>query len=69
MQRLHESHNLTSILATHNLSLARRTDRALLLEHGKLSPAAEIFGEAAYRTAASTRSGVKSPDGHGVTRV
>jgi len=69
MQRLHESHNLTSILATHNLSLARRANRALLLERGKLSPATEIFAEAAYRTAASTRSGVKSPDGHGVTRV
>jgi len=39
MQRLHRSHQLTSILATHNLSLARRTERALLLEHGKLAPA------------------------------
>src|SRR6202451_4022987 len=37
MQRLHKSHNLTSILATHNLSLARRTDRVLILEHGKLA--------------------------------
>ena len=36
MQRLHSSHHLTSILATHNLSLARRTDRVLALEHGKL---------------------------------
>jgi ABC-type bacteriocin/lantibiotic exporter with double-glycine peptidase domain len=69
MQRLHESHNLTSILATHNLSLARRANRALLLERGRLSPAMEIFAEAAYRTAAYTRSGVKSLDGHGVTRV
>ena len=34
MQRLHRSHQLTSILATHNLSLARRTDRVLRLEHG-----------------------------------
>jgi len=37
MQRLHGSHHLTSILATHNLSLARRTDRVLILEHGKLA--------------------------------
>jgi ABC-type methionine transport system ATPase subunit len=39
MQRLHRSHQLTSILATHNLSLARRTDRVLTLEHGKLCSA------------------------------
>ena len=39
MHRLHQSHRLTSILATHNLSLARRADRALILEHGKLAPA------------------------------
>src|SRR5271155_64277 len=39
MYRLHQSHQLTSILATHNLSLARRADRALILEHGKLTPA------------------------------
>ena len=37
MQRLHRSHHLTSILATHNLALARRTDRLLALEHGKLT--------------------------------
>ena len=36
MQRLHRSHHLTSILATHNLSLARRADRVLRLEHGLL---------------------------------
>ncbi len=41
MQRLHRSHQLTSILATHNLSLARRADRLLCLEHGKLAPAGE----------------------------
>jgi lipoprotein-releasing system ATP-binding protein len=39
MQRLHRSHQLTSILATHNLSLARRTDRVLKLEHGQLCSA------------------------------
>jgi lipoprotein-releasing system ATP-binding protein len=36
MQRLHRSHRLTSILATHNLSLAQRADRVLALEHGLL---------------------------------
>ena len=41
MQRLHRSHQLTSIFATHNLSLARRADRVLNLEHGKLAPAGE----------------------------
>jgi lipoprotein-releasing system ATP-binding protein len=41
MQRLHRSHQLTSIFATHNLSLARRADRVLSLEHGKLAPAGE----------------------------
>ena len=38
MQRLHRSHHLSSILATHNLSLARRADRVLRLEHGLLVP-------------------------------
>jgi lipoprotein-releasing system ATP-binding protein len=42
MTRLHRSHHLTSILATHNLSLARRTDRILVLDHGKLVPAANV---------------------------
>jgi lipoprotein-releasing system ATP-binding protein len=41
MQRLHRTHQLTSIFATHNLSLARRADRLLCLEHGKLAPAEE----------------------------
>ena len=41
MQRLHRIHRLTSILATHNLALARRADRVLGLEHGRLVPRAE----------------------------
>jgi lipoprotein-releasing system ATP-binding protein len=41
MQRLHRSHQLTSIFATHNLSLARRADRILQLERGKLASAGE----------------------------
>jgi lipoprotein-releasing system ATP-binding protein len=38
MQRLHQEHRLTSILATHNTVLAGRADLVLLLEHGKLQP-------------------------------
>lgn len=37
MQRLHRTRQLTSLLATHNLSLARRCDRILDLEHGLVS--------------------------------
>jgi len=57
--RLHRSHHLTSVLATHNLSLARRTDRVLALEHGKLTPRAEMV------TAPSTgpETGARSPGG------
>jgi lipoprotein-releasing system ATP-binding protein len=42
MQRLHTSHRLTSVLATHNLSLAGRADRVLKFEHGKLLQATEV---------------------------
>ncbi len=38
LERLHRSHRLTSIVATHNVALARRADRMLALEHGKLAP-------------------------------
>ncbi len=41
MQRLHRTHRLTSILATHNIALAWRCDRVLGLEHGVLKPLAE----------------------------
>jgi lipoprotein-releasing system ATP-binding protein len=51
MQRLHGSHHLTSILATHNLSLARRTDRVLVLEHGKLTPAGDSLAGSATAVA------------------
>ena len=36
IQQMHRAHHLTSILATHNLSMARRCDRVLRLHHGKL---------------------------------
>jgi lipoprotein-releasing system ATP-binding protein len=44
MQGLHRSQQLTSILATHNLSLARRCDRILALEHGLVSERAPAPG-------------------------
>lgn len=36
LERLHRVHKLTSLIATHNLSLAARCDRILGLEHGVL---------------------------------
>lgn len=36
LERLHGSHRLTSVLATHNLELAQRADRTLRLENGRL---------------------------------
>jgi ABC-type lipoprotein export system ATPase subunit len=38
IERLHRTHQLTSILATHNPVLAKRCDRILRLEHGLLRP-------------------------------
>jgi lipoprotein-releasing system ATP-binding protein len=38
MQRLHRTHRLTSLIATHNSGLSRRCDRVLGLEHGHLVP-------------------------------
>ena len=37
---LHKTHQLTSVLVTHNLSFARRCDRVLSLEKGGLAPEA-----------------------------
>jgi lipoprotein-releasing system ATP-binding protein len=36
LERLHRTHQLTSLIATHNLALAARCDRVLELEHGVL---------------------------------
>jgi ABC-type lipoprotein export system ATPase subunit len=47
MQRLHASHHLTSVLATHNLLLAKRTGRVLLMERGKLTPATNVHADSA----------------------
>ncbi len=46
MRRLHRTHRLTSILATHNAALAWRCDRVLGLEHGVLRPRTERLKEA-----------------------
>jgi lipoprotein-releasing system ATP-binding protein len=68
MQRLHQSHHLTTILATHNLSLARRTDRVLVLEHGKLRPAGDLLAGSA--TAVALPMGPDQDPGRAqVTRV
>jgi len=36
LERLHRAHQLTSLIATHNLALAARCDRVVGLEHGVL---------------------------------
>jgi lipoprotein-releasing system ATP-binding protein len=36
LERMHRTHKLTSLIATHNLALAARCDRILVLEHGVL---------------------------------
>ena len=61
IERLHRSHHLTSILATHNFSLARRTDRVLVLELGKLAPGAEVPAGAAVHAGRAESSGVRAP--------
>jgi len=68
MQRLHQSHHLTSIIATHNLNLARRTDRVFQLEHGKLTVRNEVLAETAAEAGQIAGAGAKTP-GERVTRV
>jgi len=63
MQRLHRSHHLTSILATHNYSLAKRADRVLALEHGLLtSDDATLARRSAERSAGMEP---QAPEGRG----
>ncbi len=48
LEEVHRSNNLTSIYVTHNLSFAKRADRILRLERGRL---ADPSGEAVFETA------------------
>jgi len=68
MQRLHASYHLTSILATHNLSLARRADRILVLEGGKLAPGTKTLAGASGSLGQPAGAGANAP-GATVTRV
>ena len=65
MQRLHQSHHLTSIVATHNLSLAQRTDRILQLEQGKLTPVKEVLAGTAAFLAREASAGATTPGERG----
>lgn len=51
MQRLHRSHHLTSVFATHNLALARRADRLLVLGRGRLAPSGGPAADPAFGAA------------------
>jgi lipoprotein-releasing system ATP-binding protein len=64
-RRLHDSHHLTTILATHNQSLARRADRLFVLEYGHLEPffPARVGGEA--NSALPVGAGTDSPGERG----
>jgi len=59
MQQLHRAHRLTSILATHNLGLARRCDRVLALEHGSLVPAEGLAFSSGHGTPDSSGRNTK----------
>ena len=69
MQKLHNAHQLTSILATHNLSLARRTDRMFSLQHGKLASGTETPAEMAAWMAPAAGGRQNTERDNGVTRV
>lgn len=65
IERLHRTHHLTTILATHNLLLARRADRVLALHHGKLAPAAEKLADDVPVVGESGGAGQDAPGGLG----
>ena len=60
MRRLHLAHRLTSILATHNLSLAQRANRVLHLEHGKLARTEEASAPRSYFGAKAAEAGANA---------
>jgi lipoprotein-releasing system ATP-binding protein len=65
MRRLHLAHRLTSILATHNLSLAQRATRVLHLEHGKLVRVEEAAASRSQASAQSAEAGADAPGERG----
>jgi lipoprotein-releasing system ATP-binding protein len=60
MAQFHKSNRLTTILATHNLALARRADRVMALEHGFLVPAEVAAGSG--QIAGSSEAGRREQD-------
>jgi lipoprotein-releasing system ATP-binding protein len=50
LERLHRTHGLTSLIATHNLALAERCDRILGLENGVLRTRKGLSGSQPVRT-------------------
>src|SRR5580658_4513586 len=65
IERLHRTHHLTSIIATHNLGLAWRTDRVLQLENGRLTPAKEAFAGTAPFAERTADAGAMTPGERG----
>jgi lipoprotein-releasing system ATP-binding protein len=65
MQKLHKTHQLTSILATHNLNLARRADRVLILEHGELASGTEALAGSAVSLPWTAGAGATTPGERG----
>src|SRR6202795_1140491 len=65
MRRLHLTHRLTSILATHNLSLAQRANRVLHLEHGRLTQVEEAAATRLQSGAEAAEAGAHAPKERG----
>jgi lipoprotein-releasing system ATP-binding protein len=63
MRRLHESHHLTTVLATHNQWLAQRADRVFRLEHGHLTLVTAREGNAARVTASNVMTNISGERG------
>jgi lipoprotein-releasing system ATP-binding protein len=65
MQRLHQTHHLTSILATHNMQLARRADRTFVLEGGQLAPGTKALAGSAAMMGQPAGVGATTPGERG----